>query len=92
MQIQKIKNPFNNVYFTKANLYNIYFKVKSLDYKMPVLFHQYFMCNFDIQRFEIENESLIRENNIYNIVFKTNPEILFTSVKKDVRKIKRGWI
>lgn len=85
---KKIKNPFNNVYFTKANLYNIYFKVKSLDYKMPVLFHQYFMCNFDIQRFEIENESLIRENNIYNIVFKTNPEILFTSVKKMLERSK----
>lgn len=85
---KKIKNPFNNIYFTKANLYNIYFKIKSLDYKMPVLFHQYFMCNFDIKRFEIENESLIRGNNIYNIVFKTNSEILFTNVKKMLERSK----
>ena len=49
---------------------------------MPVLLHQYFICNFDIERFEIENEALIRDSNIYNIVFKTNPELLFTSVKK----------
>ena len=85
---KKIKNPFNNLNFTDANLYNIYFKIKSLDYKMPVLLHQYFICNFDIERFEIENEALIRDSNIYNIVFKTNPELLFTSVKKMLERSK----
>ena len=79
---KSIKNPYNNIDFTKANLYNIYFKIKSLDYIMPILFHQYFVCDFNIERFEIENESLIRDKNIHNIVFKSNSEMLFKEISQ----------
>lgn len=80
-----IKNPYNNVEFTKANLYNIYYKLKKTDYKFPILFHNYFLCDFDLERFKIENEYLIRDIHIKNIVFKSEKNWLFRSMKKMIQ-------
>ena len=63
-----IKNPYTNVPFSIANLYNIYFKIKKTNYIMPLLFHQYFMSNFDLLEFKHNNECLIRDKAIDNFV------------------------
>jgi len=56
------KNPYTNIPFHKANLYNIYFAVKSSSYVMPVLLHMFFMSNFDLNTYSNNNIEIIREH------------------------------
>jgi hypothetical protein len=74
------KNPYNNISFTKANLINIYFKIKESILKMPPLLHQCFLCEFDIDKFLLENESLLRDISIRNFVFNTPSKILVVPI------------
>jgi len=62
------KNPYTNVPFDKSTLYNIYFAIKSSTYLMPILFHQYFLTNFDLYDFSLKNEMLVREKYIHSYV------------------------
>lgn len=65
---QAIKNPYTNIPFSLSNLYNIYFKLRETHYNMPMLFHQYFICNFDLGKFKNLNECYIRDKSINNFV------------------------
>ena len=62
----KIKNPYNNMPLNKSTLYNIYFFVKYNTHIYTELFHHFFMCNFNLTKFFLENESLLREYAIDN--------------------------
>ena len=66
------KNPYTNIPFKKSSLYNIYFKLKSSTFLMPVLFHQFFLCNYDLTKYMDNNESLIREVYIDSYLNKIN--------------------
>jgi hypothetical protein len=55
------KNPYTNIDFTYAQLYNIYFSIKESNYIMPTLLLQFFLKNFDITSFSRENECYIRD-------------------------------
>ena len=55
------KNPYNNVIFTVADLYNMYFFIRCGDVKISSLIHEFYACNFDIELFKNENEYQIRE-------------------------------
>lgn len=74
------KNPYNNMEFSNADLYNIYFKMKETSLKMQHLFHEYFLCNFDINVFSFENEALLRRISIKNFIFNTPYKILINPV------------
>ena len=78
----EIKNPYNNLVFSYAILYNIYFKVRQSNYKMPMLFHNYFLCNFDMNNFKIENEYLIRDTYIKKIIYNSPTSVLFKQMKR----------
>ena len=58
------KNPYTNIVFNKSSLYNIYFALRNSTYVIPTLFHNYFMCDFDLNRFMHENEHFIRESYV----------------------------
>ena len=77
-----IKNPYNNLNFSVAALYNIYYAIKSSDYTMSILYHQFFICGFDLQHFRLENEYLIRDAYIKDMVYNTSDKHLFKSMKK----------
>lgn len=83
------KNPFNNLPFTKSNLYNIYFAVMSSRYKTSVIFHQYFLCHFDLELFEIENDYLIREYAITRFIQNTSTDELYDIVQHLLYKYNR---
>jgi hypothetical protein len=59
-----IKNPYNNVPFLKSHLYHIYFAIKKSDYNVPMVFHQFFECNFSIAKFIDDYECRLRDKAI----------------------------
>lgn len=62
----KIKNPYSNTPFNKSTLYNIYFFIKYNTHIYSEILHHFFMCNFNLTKFFLENESLLREYAIDN--------------------------
>jgi hypothetical protein len=85
----KPKNPYNNLPFNKSTLYNIYFFMKNCEFIMPQLFHQYFICNFDIKLFKSENECLIRDFSIKRYVYSSNYDTLYDNVIIMIADIKK---
>lgn len=65
---QPIRNPYTNLEFTTAQLYSLYFAIKQSPYIMPLLFQQYFMCEFNLLDFCKANECYIREQAIKSFV------------------------
>jgi hypothetical protein len=65
---QPVKNPYNNLPFSKSNLYNIYFCLKEKLLSMPLVFQHFFLCDFDLVRFEENSRVLLRELNIEQFI------------------------
>ena len=63
-----IKNPYNNIPFSKSNLYNIYFTFFFKSISIPEIIQKYFQSNFDLDLFEKENQILLRECAISNFL------------------------
>jgi len=74
------KNPYTNVPLTKSILYNMYFAVKSSDFKMSPLFHVFFMHHFDLAEFNETNNSQLVDCAIYNYVYQTHYDVLYPAV------------
>ena len=64
----EIRNPYTNLPFSIANLYNIYFKLKTSTLNMPILFYLYYLSNFDLEKFKNENECFMRDKYIDSFV------------------------
>ena len=66
-----IKNPYNNIPFSKSTLYNIYFFILYKTYIRHDLFFKFFLCNFSLPLFGKKYEIILREHSIYNYVYKS---------------------
>jgi hypothetical protein len=75
-----LKNPYSNILFNKADLYNLYFAIKKSSFIMPVLFHYYFLTNFNITKFRDMHEGVIREISINNHIHNSDYNTLYNSV------------
>ena len=76
------KNPYNNDPFNLATLYNIYFKLKALPRVMPTLIHLFFLSNFNVDHFVLNNEPLLRETAIRKYIHNSTDDILYKSIIK----------
>jgi len=65
------RNPYTNIQFSKANLYNIYLRVRESSFVIPHLFHKFFLEEFDLQSFLLNNEYQLREDSITNYLHNT---------------------
>lgn len=89
-----IKNPYNNLPFEKSVLYNMYFFMKKSDFVIPTLFHLYFLSNFNLSKFQEENEVMIQKVHLkqylHNLSAKeTKAEIIYMlKQNKYTKKIK----
>jgi len=82
------KNPYNNLPFDKSTLYNIYFFMKRGSFVIPKLFHNYFLCNFNIKQFCDENEVLLRDLHINDYLKNSDVEELYYDVLEMLEKNK----
>ena len=87
------KNPYNNMPFDKATLYNIYFFMKTRLFVLSPLIHEYFLCNFHLRRFRDNNEVTIRRYyiehhlngmNIHEICKDVRTMLLSTRIGKKI--------
>jgi hypothetical protein len=67
-----VKNPYNNMCFNNSALYYIYFAIKRSTFITPTIIHQYFMANFDMRKFNIENEYILREFAIKRYIYNSH--------------------
>ena len=76
------KNPYSNIVFTNAQLYNIYFSIRDSKYIMPTLFHQFFLKNFNIIKFTHANECYIRDYAIDYFIKNSSLDQKYSYVKE----------
>ena len=76
----EIKNPYTNIPFTDAQLYTIYFKIRESTFLIPVLFHNFFLCGFDLVQFRLNNETEIRENFIQRHIHMADEDVLYGEI------------
>ncbi len=78
----EIKNPYTNIPFTHAQLYTIYFKLRTNNdiIVFPYLFHKFFLCNFNINKFRVDNETELRESSIRRHIQTTEDSKLYSEI------------
>ena len=77
-----IKNPYNNLPFSKSNLYNIYFTLFFKCILIPEIIQKFFQYDFDLDLFEKKNQILLRECAILNYLNNISDEEFVCDTKK----------
>ena len=73
-------NPYNNQPLSNATLYNIYFQMKKIGRVISLLFHCFFLENFNKNNFIRQYEPNIREYSINKYIFNSPHTVLYSSV------------
>jgi hypothetical protein len=71
------KNPYNNLPFTKTNLYNIYFANRSVFLNVPFWLQLFFLSDFNLKKFSSNNEQTLREYIIKKYIIHTSIDDLY---------------
>jgi hypothetical protein len=61
-----IKNPWNNQKFTISQLSYIYFYIKQTNIHMPILIERFYTSNFNIVKFQNDNQFIVKQYIINN--------------------------
>lgn len=83
------KNPYNNLPFTKTQLYNIYFRIKAVFLNVPEWIQLFYNSDFDLELFKIENEQKLREKYIKNYANGASINILYGEINSMISFHKR---
>jgi len=75
-------NPYNNLPFTKSNLYNIYIFLKFKTNIYNDLFIKFFHCDFNLTTFYHKYEYLLRQYILDNFIKNSTEDILIQEIKK----------
>ena len=75
-----LKNPYNNMHFSKSNLYNIYFYIKYSTHLYSELLFKYFHVDFNLSEYTTKYEYLLREYSIENYIKSSSTNILFVEI------------
>jgi len=81
-----IKNPYDNLPFTKSNLYNIYLYIKYQTHYHPELFFKFFNVDFNLNIFKNKYEYLLREYSIHDYVYKSPSNILIKEINGMIKE------
>jgi len=76
------KNPYNNLPFTKSNLYNMYFFLKFKTNIYNDLFVKFFNCDFNLTTFYHKYEYLLRQYILDNFIKNSTEDLLIEEIKK----------
>jgi hypothetical protein len=76
------KNPYNNLPFTKSNLYNIYIFLKFKTNIYNELFFKFFQCDFNLTTFYHKYEYLLREYILANFIKNSTEDALIQEINK----------
>ena len=76
------KNPYNNLPFTKSNLYNIYLFLKFKTNIYNDLFIKFFHCDFNLTTFYHKYEYLLREYILCNFIKNSTEDVVIQEIKK----------
>jgi len=71
------KNPYNNLPFTKTNLYNIYFANRSVFLNVPFWLQLFFLSDFNLKKFSSNNEQILREYIIKKYIIHSSIDDLY---------------
>ena len=74
------KNPYNNIPFSKAILYHIYWAIKSSNILIPPLINSYFWSNFNLNDFIVNNEQAVRDYAIKKYVMNSPVTVLYDEI------------
>lgn len=74
IESHEIKNPYTNLTFSKANIYNIYFKLLQRNITPHELFVKYVNCNLYITSFIINHQVEIRDYIIRSVYINMNKD------------------
>ena len=74
------KNPYNNIPFSKAILYHIYWAIKSSNILMPPLINSYFWSSFNFKKFIVNNEQAVRDYTIKKYVMNSPVTVLHDEI------------
>jgi len=76
------KNPYTNLPFNKSALYNIYFAIRESTFIMPTLFHIYFLSDFNLSHFSMNNEQMVNEEYLRTYVQNNCTQNIFNHISE----------
>jgi hypothetical protein len=76
------KNPYTNVAFSTAILYDIYWKIRNSNYNLPVLLQLYYNTFFDETRLLYKHEPIIRDFYMKDLLRMADETILEPYIKR----------
>jgi hypothetical protein len=85
-----IKNPYNNIAFSKSNLYYLYFFMRWRHYTIPRLFELFFQANFNLLMFRLENECLLQDRCIKSHVDSMPPLTMANEIRAMLKRNRYG--
>lgn len=74
------KNPYTNIPFNRAVFTNCYFKFKQTHYTIPILLELLWRSSLDIDKFELEAYTLLKEYSVKNYIEDSSDEVLLYDV------------